>query len=413
MPRRLRSHKRSAKKTTRSKRPPHFTPVVPPCTHVYDRQTTASSLRVHAAAAIMGDRHRFGPMVDPTYQPTRTDPHNNRHHTIRREYNKNAKLHSIFTPVYRDPHALDFLINPDPDSKHRFHLLISGANDGPLRSPPDGIDMPSTMFIRHATEYKIYDTFDSMYLGEGVGVPILVKAGRKAAVRSHGKHASTYFSQLHKLSALTKNFPRGAKKTVFFQEDRKYWVIGDKAMRGGRGISTSTAPLAEIQSTLIGIIRRCEYLLNGLLDRDYLFGIQLALHALGMNSADCMGTIYSSIAGGMNVVLPSHTDDDFFMSVFIILPPPGEDGFYSVDSPILAYFVYPEYDLSVPLRAGDVIAFDATKMHSLSTRVNASHKFYCVSMYLKSAVMGGNDNSVPLSDDLARVIESLRASSAS
>ena len=53
--------------------------------------------------------------------------------------------------------------------------------------------------------------------------------------------------------------------------------------------------------------------------------------------------------------------------------------------------------MEVALRAVDVIIFNAHEPHSIYSLCNNSDVVYCVSMYLKTAIVGLNDNLIELS----------------
>ena len=62
--------------------------------------------------------------------------------------------------------------------------------------------------------------------------------------------------------------------------------------------------------------------------------------------------------------------------------------------PIVQYFTFPTLGYAVALRPGDVLAFNARIHHSVSTKSTAgeAQDVFCSSVYLKSKLVGGNDN---------------------
>ncbi len=68
------------------------------------------------------------------------------------------------------------------------------------------------------------------------------------------------------------------------------------------------------------------------------------------------------------------------------------------------------------MKPGDFVIFDATIPHCISSRCHNSDEIMCVSFYLKSRVVGMNDNCMPLSRDqmnMSSFHDNLKASSAS
>ena len=118
--------------------------------------------------------------------------------------------------------------------------------------------------------------------------------------------------------------------------------------------------------------------------------------------------IYSAIACGKNVYLPAHIDDDFSYSVVTIL---SNKESYKLDDDIAAYFCFPTLGIAVPLRPGDALIFNPREPHCVSSRCNSSDDIICISVYLKSSIVGGNDNYTNLlSSDLVNALQHFKKS---
>ena len=74
----------------------------------------------------------------------------------------------------------------------------------------------------------------------------------------------------------------------------------------------------------------------------------------------------------------------------------GRDRYAEKDT-VVAYFCFPTCGVAIPMRPGDFLLFDATLPHSISLRCHQIDDIMCMSFYLKSRVVGMNDNSIPLS----------------
>lgn len=103
---------------------------------------------------------------------------------------------------------------------------------------------------------------------------------------------------------------------------------------------------------------------------------------------------YGGIAFGSNVFLRCHTDADFTMSIAQIHLK-GRDS-YAMDDDVVVYFCFPTLGIAVPLRPGDFLLFNALIPHCISSRCRQSDEIMCVSMYLKTAVVGLNNNDLNL-----------------
>jgi hypothetical protein len=120
---------------------------------------------------------------------------------------------------------------------------------------------------------------------------------------------------------------------------------------------------------------------------------------------------FGAIAFGRNVFLRCHSDEDFTMSVTQIYLK-GSDQ-YGTSDQVVAFFCFPTLGVAIPMRPGDYILFDATIPHCISSRCHNSDDIMCVSFYLKSRVVGLNDNSIPLTRDqiyLSRLHENINGS---
>ena len=62
------------------------------------------------------------------------------------------------------------------------------------------------------------------------------------------------------------------------------------------------------------------------------------------------------------------------------------------------YFTFAEQGIEVALRPGDTLLFNPLYQHCLSSRTSfyANKDVFCLSLYLKTAVVGKNDNTLPL-----------------
>ena len=100
---------------------------------------------------------------------------------------------------------------------------------------------------------------------------------------------------------------------------------------------------------------------------------------------------------GRNVFLCAHDDRDSSWSLVGVVAEDGGDE-------VVCYFVFPEKGVAVPMRHGDLLAFNAKEVHCVSARVNGSREAYCFSFYTKAEMAGAHNRDV-------EVPEALKASS--
>ncbi len=85
-----------------------------------------------------------------------------------------------------------------------------------------------------------------------------------------------------------------------------------------------------------------------------------------------------------------HVDDDFFLGAVVALSVDGFAGKHNV----LQYFCFPELGIAIPLCHGELLLFNPRVPHCLSSRVSGEQDVIVASMYIKTAVVGGNDKNV-------------------
>jgi beta-galactosidase beta subunit len=69
---------------------------------------------------------------------------------------------------------------------------------------------------------------------------------------------------------------------------------------------------------------------------------------------------------------------------------------YVIDDKVICYFAFPRIGVAVALRPGDFLLFNPREPHSISSRCRREDDIYIISYYLKTAVVGLNDNSNPI-----------------
>ncbi len=102
---------------------------------------------------------------------------------------------------------------------------------------------------------------------------------------------------------------------------------------------------------------------------------------------------YNGLGFGINVFLRTHTDKDFTMS---IVQAHIDNYNYQAQDKIICYFAFPRIGIAVALRPGDYLLFNPQEAHSILSCCNKEDEIFCVSSYLKTSVVGLNDNSNPI-----------------
>ena len=102
---------------------------------------------------------------------------------------------------------------------------------------------------------------------------------------------------------------------------------------------------------------------------------------------------YNGLGFGINVHLRSRIDADFTMS---IVQAHIDNYDYVIDDKAICYFALPRIGVAVALRPGDFLLFNPHEPHSISSRCKREDDIFIISSYLKTAVVGLNDNHNPI-----------------
>jgi hypothetical protein len=230
---------------------------------------------------------------------------------------------------------------------------------------------------------------------------ILLPREEAIAMNSDGRELCASMSAIAKKSS---NLSRGASKSVF--GCKKYCCVGAKANRSSPGVTPGLFKAGGVGenewNSVVKEVKRCEEAFYSYASTDTIRHIREArelvpwegIHSAGDQSTE--STIYSGIAFGINVFLRAHVDDDYTYSV-IQVHVDGMD--YEVDNEVVCYFCFPSLGCAVPLRPGDFLLINALEPHCLSSRCRDDYNLFAVSSYLKTAVVGGNNNSIPLTSE--------------
>ena len=199
---------------------------------------------------------------------------------------------------------------------------------------------------------------------------------------------------------------RGKDKIIF--GSHKYTCLGVQPMRAKAEVSQFSHHALKMDPNMWNILvnnaKSIESVAASFIPTQELSRIH---HAKNLNNYPCLQEhfasnintppyqckMYGALALGLNVHLSCHCDQDFTYSMAIALK---KDHTCAPKDDIIAYFCFPTIATAVAMRPGDIVIFDPTIPHCISSRCNNSHNIYCISLYLKSLVVGLNDNKLAL-----------------
>ena len=213
----------------------------------------------------------------------------------------------------------------------------------------------------------------------------------------------------------TKGITRGSTRHVF--TNKKYVRLGVSPCRANTGFTcTSQSQLLSPNSwrEMCTIMSLFEKLYRAYIPTQEISTITAAKKIIGFPSAgdysnhpnDLKCSIFSALAFSANSHTNMHVDDDFCQGLVTIQQ---EGVVYEYRMEPVVYFCFPCLGVAVPLRPGDVIIFNAQEPHCLSSQVRPEQEIYSIGMYLKTGVVGLNDNSLPLTPDQELVYNNIRS----
>lgn len=284
---------------------------------------------------------------------------------------------------------------------------FSGTN----KKYPPGLPKDSTAYsVLKCFKGNILDTLTvdsgSILLTDGDNefVAVLPKKHPNGS-RMFNKHTSTsIFDELLESKDLgLKDAARSRSSSrLVAQTDGKARAIflGPKCRRNGTGTMDLTGNMTTKQrKEIIRIMKVGERFMQANVPQDY---IKCHIEGLRVNNVPMFTheyypsqtkktMIFPSFALGKNVYLPMHDDRDAFLSLVTICDSQQDPN----EQDVLAYFCFPAIGHAFAMRHGDTLIFNPRKKHCVSSKA-VSRDIYVMSLYCKTSLVGGNDNSKPL-----------------
>jgi hypothetical protein len=197
---------------------------------------------------------------------------------------------------------------------------------------------------------------------------------------------------------------RGQSKTVFGES--KYCCVGSKPIRNATGVDPGQYNLDGVTKDewdcIVTAVKRSEHAfycyagteaIRHIRDARDLTSWETIKYSDEKDVSDA--AIFNGIAFGVNVYLRAHIDNDFTYSVIQVHV---DNADYTIEDDVVCYFCFPRLGVAVALKPGDFLLVNALEYHCLSSRCSIDVDIFCVSSYLKTAVVGGNDNGKSLSE---------------
>lgn len=227
--------------------------------------------------------------------------------------------------------------------------------------------------------------------------PTFILLPRKCSLRINSDGRALCDAMKNVMTAQN-NLKRGKSKQVFSKN--KYCCVGAKPRRYAPGVEpgqykVENGVTKEDWDVIVKAIRRGEHSFDGYAGTDVIRRIREARRVVGWETPTSSSvetkspSTFNAVAFGMNVHLRAHTDQDFTYSV-IQAHVANMD--YTLENDVVCYFCFPARGIAVPLKPGDFLLINALEYHCVSSRCRNNEDVFVLSCYLKTAVVGGNDN---------------------
>ncbi len=348
--------------------------------HVYKSRNTTSSCRVQVAYNL-----------SVQYGCPRSKQ------AVKRDKAKKKKIDCLQHISSSPQHALckSFFLSSRP-------IIYSGTLDA-TAILPHNIGNPIVLMV---TEHlQVVDTISGARLElASCGDTVFTLIPRQAAIDKLTHVNKTIISLYALEDAQTKAEVRGKKRVTIAETDGRCTTVGLKPNRGTPDITESWPKKLSVcaRKNICNLMTRYEEVAKGYIPSNAMRGLQIAQFLVDWPEIDGSASqpIWGSLACGKNYYLNSHLDDDFFYSLTTIASEFGlqEDvDKYRMDAKVCNYFTFAEQGIAVALRPGDMLIFNPRYHHCLSSYTDSYRckDVFCLSLYLKTAIVGGNDNSQP------------------
>jgi hypothetical protein len=212
-------------------------------------------------------------------------------------------------------------------------------------------------------------------------------------------NTASVIDSLNKLQKSEKSCERSKGKTGISESNASYAIMGNKVHRGRHGFIRDKLSDSNIRSSnnLKKWARRLEHVVAKYIPSYWLAAIKNA-NALKAWPTFGQSKFVAAMASSVNYSAPAHVDDDFLFSIHQV----NVDGCLTEDdTEIVQCFCFPTYGFAIGLRPGDIILFNPHIHHCLSKKSEAyaNKDVHVTTFYIKTAHVGKNDNSLPLTEE--------------
>jgi len=259
--------------------------------------------------------------------------------------------------------------------------------------------------------FEIVDTMGGGQLHSATGTHVFTLVPRCKALKALGFRAQEEIEFCNNVCKHHTNTQRTrGKDGISTSPGTKYCCIGVTANQGGHGCNDNAFKSnPELRKDLSSFAKRREHLMVQYLSSATINGLQKSKELIGWNTLNKGDNgLFASLAQQADYTSPAHVDDDSGYSCFSVQTDNLDNNQtqYSMEAPVAHHFVFPTMGVAVAMRPGDVLFFNPLHYHCCSPKAGdyKDVPVFVSSLYLKTAVVGCNNNSVPLTQLQAKVL---------
>ena len=216
---------------------------------------------------------------------------------------------------------------------------------------------------------------------------------RQKSLSRFGKLPALHHA-FERIETCSKQTDRGKGKTVCLPTPgSRCTCAGSFPMRNAEGLGMRWEATVSDRHLLESFIEASRKTMEEHMPSRFLKGICRAKGVVDCNAfvESGLDEVFGGVACGKNVFLSSHKDDDAFYSISSVVAAPGVP-----ENKVLCCFTFPACGVAVALRSGDILVFNPQVHHSVSSATDLAVDYHCLSLHLKTSLVGLNHNDLPL-----------------
>jgi hypothetical protein len=323
-------------------------------------------------------------------------------HAKRQNKRKQAILANIDKLVAQPKHAIT-------DTTIKHYMFITDTHDTFFENKAKEMKLVLQTQLLIANIHQtlhVHNTDNGAYLLDEWQQQTFIKLPRLMCLQG----ASTVHDDVVAVKQLLDKSGRLYRGNSHFDIAPKYTTCGMYAQRNSRSINIHKHDNVQYSKMrkVYHLYQRAAHFARQVIPTSLLYGMQTSHAVVGWQTlehnekqqtahARQTTNMWASCAASVNYVSACHVDQDFLWSCLTVLCDDDKvctKSCYKDDIPPAVYFCFPRLGLAIALKPGDYLLFNPTEPHCVSMREThyQNSEVFLLSFYLKTNVVGGNDN---------------------